>query len=114
MYYGHASWVALVIFGGVFAMRALGSQRRRGTGPRTPVSRSPLVTDERRGQAGSDAGASRDATSASNGTPPGWFADPFFRHDQRFWSGSEWSEHVTDDGVPGTDPPPATGTPDAD
>jgi hypothetical protein len=38
--------------------------------------------------------------------PAGWFRDPFFRHEQRYWSGTAWSEHVTDDGVPGTDPPP--------
>jgi hypothetical protein len=40
------------------------------------------------------------------GTAPGWSADPFFRHDQRYWSGTVWTDHVTDEGVPGTVPPP--------
>ena len=56
----------------------------------------------------------RDGGGTSTGTPPGWFADPFFRHEQRFWSGSEWTEHVTDAGAPGTDPPGATRPPTAD
>lgn len=26
----------------------------------------------------------------------GWHADPIGRHDLRFWSGAEWTEHVAD------------------
>ena len=44
----------------------------------------------------------------STGTAPGWFRDPFFRHEQRYWSGGAWTEHVTDSGAPGIDPPPDT------
>ena len=40
------------------------------------------------------------------GIAPGWLTDPSGRHEQRYWSGSEWTEHVTDGGIPGTDPPP--------
>ena len=40
------------------------------------------------------------------GIAPGWLTDPSGRHEQRYWSGSEWTEHVRDGGVPGTDPPP--------
>jgi hypothetical protein len=40
------------------------------------------------------------------GIAPGWLVDPSGRHEQRYWSGSEWTEHVIDHGVPGTDPPP--------
>jgi hypothetical protein len=40
--------------------------------------------------------------------PAGWLRDPFVRHEQRYWSGTEWTEHVIDDGVPATDPPPST------
>ena len=43
----------------------------------------------------------------TSGTDPGWFADPFVRHEQRYWSGAEWTEHVLDHGAPGTDPPPS-------
>jgi Protein of unknown function (DUF2510) len=40
------------------------------------------------------------------GIAPGWLTDPSGRHEKRYWSGSEWTEHVTDGGVPGVDPPP--------
>jgi hypothetical protein len=42
------------------------------------------------------------------GIPPGWLTDPSGRHERRYWSGSEWTEHVTDGGVPGIDPPPGS------
>jgi hypothetical protein len=35
----------------------------------------------------------------------GWHADPFGRHDQRFWDGDEWTEHVFSRGLQGVDPP---------
>jgi hypothetical protein len=47
------------------------------------------------------------------GIAAGWLIDPTGRHEQRYWSGSAWTEHVMDGGVPATDPPPGTGTPDA-
>jgi hypothetical protein len=42
------------------------------------------------------------------GIPAGWLVDPSGRHEQRYWSGSKWTEHVTDGGIPGTDPPPGS------
>jgi len=33
------------------------------------------------------------------------------RHQYRYWSGTEWTEHVEDDGVPAIDPPPPTAAP---
>lgn len=44
------------------------------------------------------------------GIAPGWLIDPSGRHQKRYWSGSEWTEHVIDDGVPGTDAPPGSST----
>jgi uncharacterized protein YxjI len=40
-------------------------------------------------------------------TPPpaGWYADPFGRHEARYFSGTTWTEHVTSHGRPGVDPP---------
>jgi hypothetical protein len=41
-----------------------------------------------------------------------WAPDPTGRHQQRYWDGSSWTDHVSDDGVAGTDPvgaPPAPG-----
>jgi hypothetical protein len=42
------------------------------------------------------------------GIAPGWLTDPSGRHERRYWSGSAWTEHVTDGGVPGIDPPPGS------
>ncbi|MEO5838644.1 MAG: phospholipid scramblase-related protein [Acidimicrobiales bacterium] len=39
--------------------------------------------------------------------PPGWFPDPLGRHEQRYWDGQQWSEHVTSHGRQGVDPPGA-------
>lgn len=40
--------------------------------------------------------------------PPAWYPDPTGRHDHRWWDGAEWTSHVADAGVAGTDPLPAT------
>lgn len=37
--------------------------------------------------------------------PPGWHADPFRRHESRYWDGAGWSEHVSNGGVQSLDPP---------
>jgi hypothetical protein len=107
MSYGHGSWIALVVFGGMFAIRYLSSQRRPngrgGAGAAGP--RNSLTSSDRRGPSAPPNGGSGSGTTES-GTAPGWFADPFCKHEQRYWSGTEWTAHVTDDGVPGTDPPP--------
>jgi hypothetical protein len=45
----------------------------------------------------------------------GWYPDPSGRHEQRFFDGRQWSDHVVDAGVTGLDPlplsPPATTSP---
>jgi len=39
-------------------------------------------------------------------TPPaGWYADPFGRHEARYFSGADWTEHVMSHGRASTDPP---------
>lgn len=35
----------------------------------------------------------------------GWQSDPFGRHELRYHSGKVWTEHVSDGGVQGSDPP---------
>jgi hypothetical protein len=40
------------------------------------------------------------------GIPAGWMADPSGKHDQRYWSGTEWTEHVMNNGTPAIDPLP--------
>ena len=37
-------------------------------------------------------------------TPAGWHPDPTGKHDHRYWDGSQWTEHIADAGVAGTDP----------
>src|SRR5688500_1038233 len=45
--------------------------------------------------------------SPGAGAPaPGWHADPFGRHQGRYWDGSAWTEHVDDAGQQSVDPPP--------
>ena len=36
--------------------------------------------------------------------PPGWHPDPRGRHQHRYWDGTQWTDHVADDGVTATDP----------
>jgi len=39
------------------------------------------------------------------GNPSRWAPDPTGRHELRYWNGTEWTDHVSDGGVPGSDPP---------
>jgi hypothetical protein len=39
------------------------------------------------------------------GSPAGWNQDPYGRHEQRYFDGTSWTEHVSDFGVQGVDPP---------
>ena len=43
--------------------------------------------------------------TAPGASPPGWHPDPGGRHQYRYWDGSRWTEHVSDHGQAGTDPP---------
>ena len=37
-------------------------------------------------------------------TPANWYPDPKGRHQLRYWDGSNWTDHVSTNGVTGTDP----------
>ncbi len=106
-YYGHGSWIAIVVFAGVFAVRALSSQRRRSSRPGGPSPRSSFTASRPGPPTPPVSGAAPSAPATGGGVAPGWFRDPTGRHAQRYWSGSDWTEHVMDDGVPAADPPPA-------
>lgn len=43
-------------------------------------------------------------TPAGGGPQPGWYADPYTRHELRYFDGLRWTEHVADGGAPGADP----------
>jgi hypothetical protein len=49
-------------------------------------------------------GASLPPPSFHVSEPPSWRPDPSRRHDLRYWDGSQWTEHVSSDGVQSTDP----------
>lgn len=37
-------------------------------------------------------------------TPANWHPDPMGRHQLRYWDGNAWTDHVSDNGIQGTDP----------
>lgn len=37
-------------------------------------------------------------------TPANWYPDPMGRHQLRYWDGSAWTDHVSSNGVQGSDP----------
>ena len=115
---GSHSGVALVVFVAVLAVRFVTAQRRRSTGrpgdqrgargftgQAGPRHGAP-VGDDRHPSAATRPTGTDDTGTTFGGTAPGWFRDPFVRHEQRYWSGTAWTEHVLDDGVPAVDPPP--------
>ena len=124
--YGRSSWVFVVIIVAMFAFRMTASRRRSSGGGRSgrpgppygaPTSSPfqpggpaapPRADGTPESPSGADAGANRPGHT---GIPAGWMVDPSGRHQQRYWSGTTWTEHVTDDGVPGMDSPPNTGSP---
>lgn len=94
-----------MVFFGLIVMRSLSSQRRRRGRERTSPSASSFAGPASPNPAAADVDATPGQV-AFTGIAPGWLIDPSGRHEQRYWSGSEWTEHVRDGGVPSTDPPP--------
>jgi hypothetical protein len=41
----------------------------------------------------------------SEQSPAAWHPDPYGRHQQRYWDGNQWTEHVASGGQQGVDPP---------
>ncbi len=39
-----------------------------------------------------------------NATPANWYPDPTGRHELRYWDGTAWTDHVSNQGVAGSDP----------
>jgi uncharacterized protein DUF2510/fibronectin type III domain protein len=39
--------------------------------------------------------------------PAGWYDDPSARHERRYWDGTDWTAHVSDNGIATTDQPGA-------
>jgi hypothetical protein len=36
-------------------------------------------------------------------TPANWYPDPTQRHQHRYWDGAKWTDHVSDNGIQGSD-----------
>lgn len=53
-----------------------------------------------------DPGAGADSGTAPPPpvAPAGWFADASSRHQLRYWDGTQWTEHVADNGQSTVDP----------
>ena len=107
---GQHSWVAIAVFAVVIIVRLLASPRRRGMGgQRGRTEASGFTASAAASPTPSPSGSTSGSTST--GTAPGWFTDPFVRHEQRYWSGEAWTEHVLDGGTPAIDPPPPPQSP---
>ncbi|HEX6417603.1 MAG TPA: phospholipid scramblase-related protein [Acidimicrobiales bacterium] len=52
---------------------------------------------------------SRAGGGAPGPHPPGWYPDPFGRHETRWWDGQRWTEHVASHGRQGVDQPTGGG-----
>jgi hypothetical protein len=89
-------------------VRVLPAQRRRWTRPPSAAPRD-VAGDRVSTTPASDLGDDATAQPGFTGIAAGWLIDPSGRHQQRYWSGSAWTEHVMDGGVPATDPPPGAG-----
>lgn len=117
-----SSWIVIVLVA-VALIRGFAMRNRRGAPPGNPPGRMPPGrTGTNSPPAGFGTGTMSSAVPSSattkdptakegaSGVAAGWFPDPSGRYDQRYWSGTEWTEHVTKGGVPATDPPPNSGT----
>ncbi|HTU38926.1 MAG TPA: DUF2510 domain-containing protein [Acidimicrobiales bacterium] len=96
-----------MIFFALIALRMFSTQRRGRSRVSAP-GRSFVHTAPTDPAADTDTGAGNSGQMGSTGIAPGWLTDPTGRHEKRYWSGSAWTEHVNDAGVPGTDPPPGS------
>ena len=95
---GRAQYTVLLIFLTVLAWAgSLLRWRRWNDWARRKYGRTKIVFDDPYG-----------GSSAADGPPPlapaGWFADSSSRHQLRYWDGSRWTEHVSDNGVSNVDP----------
>ena len=57
-----------------------------------------------RAAAGGRSAPSGFTTAATRGPAPGWYADPYARHELRYFDGLRWTDNVANGGVPGNDP----------
>lgn len=106
--YGHSSWIFLVVVAAGIALRMISTRRRGPMGgrPRTrPGSSAGMPSFQDQSRTAPAAAPPRTGPTYT-GVPAGWMADPSGKHEQRYWSGTEWTDHVMDGGTPGIEPLP--------
>jgi Protein of unknown function (DUF2510) len=105
---GHSSWIFLVIVAAGIAIRMMSSRRRgsMGGGMRSRPGPPPGMSLFQNEPSPSTPPARPRTGPTYTGIPAGWMADPSGKHDERYWSGTEWTEHVMNDGTPAIDPLP--------
>jgi len=107
---GHgSSLIFIVIIAVAFGMRMIGSRRRQGSRGGNRMSQgSPGAPAAFVGTRAPSA-PPKSSYAGYTGIPAWWMPDPSGKHHERYWSGSEWTDHVTDGGTPSVDPLPAGG-----
>jgi hypothetical protein len=111
MYFGHGSSTSVVIlFAAVFVVRMVMMRRRRQMGGGRRSTGTSAFTG---GPPPAPTGSGPTATVVEptrTGMDAGWFPDPSGKFQERFWSGTAWTENVRRDGVPSTDAYPGGST----
>ncbi len=103
------SVILLALVGGVIALAIANSQARRRLTTanselgylRPEYARLQLWAAQLSGTPATDAQATAYPTTL---VPAQWYPDPSGRHELRYWEGSRWSGHVSDNGVTSLDP----------
>ena len=109
---GHGSWIFLVVIAVGIALRMLSSRRRGSMGGSMRTRPGPPSGMSFQSQPDPASPPARPRTGPTyTGVPAGWMADPSGKHDERYWSGTEWTEHVMNDGTPAIDPLPNRAAP---
>jgi hypothetical protein len=91
--------------GGLLVLFALvGSSKRAGAALPSPT-RAPEARSEPRSEPTPESTSEPLSEPTSVAAEGRWAADPFGRHELRYWDGALWTEHVSDLGVVSVDAP---------
>jgi hypothetical protein len=84
------------------------SSSRADTRSAPPDPAAATQTETRPPAARASTSPASGRTEASPATPaPMWAADPYHRHQYRYWDGSKWTDYVADNGQESRDPSPS-------
>jgi len=74
------------------------------SGPLWVAHLERLIAQPQAAAAAAPLAAAADPAPVAATAPAGWIADPLGRHELRYWDGTSWTEHVSDQGTQATDP----------